>query len=65
MLHLYKNWWGQIKRFEQHLLIGFEYVHFFDNFQNVFNWNIYLFPKIVKIFIEALTIILNLPMILV
>ena len=63
MLHLHKNWWGQIKSFEQHLLIGFDHVHLFDNSQNVFNWNIYIFPKIVKIFIEAPTTIMKLTII--
>ena len=37
----------------------------FDNCPNVFIWSIYVFPNLVKIFIEALRIILRLPMILV
>ena len=42
----------------------FEYGNF-DNFQTIIIWSIYIVPKIVKLFIEALTIILKLPMILV
>ena len=47
------------------MFTGFKKKAIFDKYEKVFIWSIYIFPKIIKVFMEALTITLKLPMILV